>query len=427
MKRSIAILGILCLGAATAFAGGQAEEVVEDVDRIRVLSTTTSSEDYIEYVKETYYNETGIEVEWEVLPFTAYMEALEVQLSAGDQDFDVFNVDVPLVASYAIRNFLLPLDDFFTEAERESWLPSAYEAGTHDGVLVSPPMRTSTQLLYYNKDLLDAAGIDAPGPAPEDRLTWEEARAIAEQVADPGAGVWGLVLEQHDRPYQLLPLPESKGGGPGIGEDGLEIAGYLTNDGWIEAMQFYGDKYADGIAPRGTGDQQEMFLAGDVALYVGGEWNLGLLREVDFEWGVAPHPYFEGGEPVTPTGSWHWGVNAHTDRPNAAAAFVKALTTDTTYVDPLLDEGRLVGHRRIAELTMDDVEEFGLPFTPEALSLVQYELEHTARPRPASIGYLEWEDMVRDAILDIVAGEDVEETLRRTEDRLDREFEKYRR
>ena len=430
MKRLCFLLVTFSIVAAFAYAGGKKEVPAARPDApgaIKVLVTTTSSQEYRDMVAERYERETGVEVEFELLPFSAFIEAVEVQLSAGASDFDVFNVDVPLVASYASRGLLLPLDGFFASDDTARWAPSARAAGTFEGELVAPPMRTSTQLLYFNRAVFDRAGVEPPSAEINRRWTWEQTYDVASRVGRPDEGIWGILFGQWDRPYQLLPLPQSLGGGDGIGEDGLEVAGRLTNDAWIKAFEFLAKLYENNVAPRGVEQTQDAFLGGNAAMIVQGDWLLGLLRNVDFEWGVAPHPYFAGGTAYTPTGSWHWGVSAFSERPNRAGEFVRALTVEDAYVVPLVEEGRLVPHEALLNLTIEDALAMNLPYTPDALNIIQYELANTARPRPLSPAFLEWEDLLRSAIRDIVNGAPVARTLTETERRMESMFARYRR
>lgn len=67
--------------------------------------------------------------------------------------------------------------------------------------LMAAPQESSTGLLFYNKDLLDAAGIEAPGESPEDRWTWEKLVAEAEKVTadtngDGQTDVFGFTFDQ---------------------------------------------------------------------------------------------------------------------------------------------------------------------------------------------------------------------------------------
>ncbi|MFN8469019.1 MAG: extracellular solute-binding protein [Caldilineaceae bacterium] len=103
-----------------------------------------------------------------------------IRLSSGSALPDVLSVDVPVTAGYGVRNWLAPLDDLFSEAERADMLEAAIEAGSHEAAI--SPLSTSTQLLFINKDLFDAAGVPVPGK--DDRLTYEQIAEMAQ--ADPG-------------------------------------------------------------------------------------------------------------------------------------------------------------------------------------------------------------------------------------------------
>lgn len=100
-----------------------------------------------------------IKVQLEQFPFNEMFTQIQIRMAAGGPDPDVLSVDVPVTSSYGIRGWLLPLDDAFTSQDREDWLEAALEAGTYEGQLISAPVSTSTQILFYNKDLFDRAGL----------------------------------------------------------------------------------------------------------------------------------------------------------------------------------------------------------------------------------------------------------------------------
>src|SRR5215469_7542917 len=58
-----------------------------------------------------------IKVQLDVYPFRQLFETIEVRMKAQDKDVDLINVDVPLVASYSLRGFLAPLDEYFSKDE----------------------------------------------------------------------------------------------------------------------------------------------------------------------------------------------------------------------------------------------------------------------------------------------------------------------
>ncbi len=147
-----------------------------------------------------------IKIEAEQVGFNSLFEQIQVRVGAGATDPDVIAVDVPVTAGYGLRGWLLPLDDVFTDEDRADWLPAALAAGSYNGELISAPVSTSTQLLYMNTDLFDAADIEVPGV--DDRLTMEAIADIAAQLTQDTDGdgitdVWGFSWEQTVRIYQL--------------------------------------------------------------------------------------------------------------------------------------------------------------------------------------------------------------------------------
>src|SRR5205823_254572 len=124
--------------------------------------------------------------------------------------------------------------------------------------------------LFYNKDLLAAAGVEAPSGHPPGRWAWAQAARVG-GAARAGRAESGLLLEQVEAYYQLQPLIESAGGGSGIsGPDMLDVD--VTDKGWEKALSWYADSFESGLSPRGVGGFQTsaVFTDQKVAFFVGG-------------------------------------------------------------------------------------------------------------------------------------------------------------
>jgi multiple sugar transport system substrate-binding protein len=246
---------------------------------------------------------------------------------------------------------------------------------------------------------------------------------LARDLTRPDSSQFGFAFENIN-PYQLLAVPQSWGAEV-IGPDGLTAAGYVDGEAMVEAMSWYQALFqTHKVGPVGTfqtGVTQEMFGSGKLAMMVGGTWNLvGLNKFQDLDFGVAPHPYFAKGKPVTPTGSWHVGINPRTAHMDEATAFVKWLSTrdamdlwfELRQYPPAL--------KQIWEERADTT------FVDPAWAIVRHELAETATPRPATPGYREYEEFLRTAMQDIQTGADVRDTLARAAQNIDREMRKYR-
>ena len=373
-----------------------------------------------------------INVEAEMVPFNALFEQIQVRLGADSPEPDVISVDVPLVAGYGLRGWLLPLDDVFTEAERADWLEAALEAGSYQGELLAAPVSTSTQLLIYNADLFEQAGITPPGE--DERWTMQYIAEIAPQLTldEDGDGitdVWGFTWEQTNRIYQLQPMPVGLGG-QAIGEDGLTVDGVINSQPWIDAFTYYSDMFntLQAAPPDDTVPASDLFAAGKLAMYIAGPWNINSLirAEVDFDWGVSRHPVFEGGEVVTPTGSWHIGVNKNTENLEAATRFVHWISTgkgaETWW---RLGSGDFPAQKSVLELFATDAE-FAEP-PASYLRVAADEATVNPVPRPVTPGYLEYEQILQNTFDDIRNGANVEEALNLAVERIESEMVKYTR
>lgn len=373
-----------------------------------------------------------INVEAEMVPFNSLFEQIQVRFGAKSPDPDVISVDVPLVAGYGLRDWLLPLDDVFNEAERADWLPAALEAGSYQSHLLAAPVSTSTQLLFYNADIFEKAGVTPPGV--DDRWTWEQIAAIAPQLTldEDGDGVtdiWGFTWDQTNRIYQLQPLPVGLGG-TAIGDDGLTVDGIINSQAWIDAFTYYGKMFTDlKVAPTDdTVPANDLFASGKLAMDISGPWLINRLirEEVPFNWGVARHPYFENGEIVTPTGSWHIGVNKNTEQMEAATRFVKWISTgkgaETWW---RIGSGDFPAQQSVLALFATDPEFAEAP--KSFLAVAANEATVNPVPRPVTPGYLEYEQILQNTFDDIRNGANVEEALNLAVERISSEMVKYSR
>lgn len=371
----------------------------------------------------------GIKVEVEEIPFSELVSQINLRFGADDTSIDVIAADVPLVSSYGFRDWLLPLDDLFSEDELADFLPSAVDAGSYDGQLITAPLSTSTQLLYYNADAFTAAGIEPPGQ--DDRWTWEAlvetAQAVQVTGDDGQVEVWGFQWEQTTAPYQLLPLMGSLGGDY-IGSDGFTVDGVVNSESWIEAATFYRDMFNTyEVSPQGdTVGAADLFTNGNLAMLIAGPWQISNFTEnVDFEWGVSRHPYFEAGEVATSTGSWHLGVNSLSEHPEEAKTFVRWLSTgEGAEMWWRIGSNDFPAQQSVLAMFETD-EEFDKP--PMSFNRVAAdEATQNPVPRPVTVGYLEYDQIFRNTFQDIRVGADPEEALNTMVERLESEMEKYR-
>jgi multiple sugar transport system substrate-binding protein len=432
MQRRIRTAGALIgLGALLATAGcsssggggaaGSDEWSIPDEDptaTIKVLSILDAEKDGMQPVLDAFAEaHPTITVEYESVPFDQLNSVLEARISNKDGNPDVFWADMPRIAALTARGYTTDLTTQF-DPYKDAWDTASYEGSSVDGTLQGVPIANSTQLLFYNKDLLDAAGLEYPSPDPEARMTWEQVTEDAKTAVDAGAQN-GLVFGQVDRYYQLEALPVSLGGSPGGTGDG-NLTPDITSDAWVTSMDWYGSIFADGISPRGVAPEQNdpNFVAGQTAYQVQGPWLLPMLQDSEVNWGVAPHPVFEGGEPVTATGSWALSLNPFSQEKEAAAIFMKWMSVD--------DGGGYIVNRTTPELPANiegkesyyERDVFASPEGENAAAIIDYETSNTAVNRLSTVGYVEFEEVMGRAFSDIRNGADAKSTLEKASEEL---------
>lgn len=388
-----------------------------------------SWDEKLEPIIAKFEEETGAKVNMELYAHSDYLEMLQVKLPSESDDYDVIGVDVPLVASYATKGWIAPMDSYFTDDEKAQFASSALDAGTWDGVFYCPAMNSSSQLLWYNTELLGEAGVEVPESSVENRLTWEQVVDMAKktlEVVDPDGtkGIGGIAFEQVSRTYQMNQIPNSLGG-KNIGDDGYTAQGIINDDAWIEGATWYQNLFKDGISLQGftADDTGSFFQAGKIVFLIGGTWTDTNCKNEEMDtYGYAPVPAFEGHEDQvgTPTGSWHFGIPVNAKNKDLAAEFIKYMSIGEGNELWLEANGDVPATIAGADKIMNDEN------AEEYMKIAAYESSNTAVPRALTPGYTEYDTIIQNTWEDIKNGSDVTESLNNAAEKIEGAMEKLK-
>ena len=346
-----------------------------------------------------------VTVEVQALPWSQFFQVSELRLRSGDEGIDLIYTDAPLVASYAANGYIEPFPAELSAQAEQALVPSAITAGTFDGQIYALPMNSSAQVLYYNIDLLEQAGVTPPAgltrgstASAADIAALGEGRWTFEQVAEAAAAVsgteggrakpWGFAFEQFSELYAMQPLGGSLGAGV-ISNDTMTAAGVLDGPEWTKAATWWWDLFNTlEASPRelGFGEAPQMFINDQLAMFVGGTWNIPAVAASDVNFGIAPYPYFAGGVPTTPTGSWFLGVTAASPDSQAATDFAEYATLSEAGTSSWFASlNQLPATKALLETIASDPAFDSFP--ANAMRLSGYEAQTTAVPRPVTVAY----------------------------------------
>ncbi|WP_433317430.1 sugar ABC transporter substrate-binding protein [Micromonospora sp. CA-269861] len=248
---------------------------------------------------------------------------------------DVLIVDNPVISTLAEAGALTTTDD--NKLDVSAMEKNLLGAGQSDGKTYGVPIGANTLALYYNKDLLTAAGVD-----PAAVKDWPSLTAALTKVKAKGKkGITFSAIGTEEGSFQFLPW---------FWGSGAHLTS-LDSPQAVSALTLWTDWLKQGHAPNSvinntqTTSWQE-FATGDYAFAENGTWQLANAEKLGFSYGTIAIPASAGGPAPAPTGGEFVSipVQKNTGRYEASQKLVACLTnadnlltTDTTlsYVAPV--------------------------------------------------------------------------------------------
>lgn len=275
-----------------------------------------------------------IDVHVNLVAYSTYFNTLRTDVAGGSAD-DIFWLSNAYLAAYADSGRLLDIGAALGPTAVSDWERPVVEQFTRNGTLWGVPQLTDAGIaLYYNADLLGAAGVDPAqlstlrwGPDERDTLRPVLARLTVDADGNRGdsqgfdAGrvrQWGYNAANDPQAIYLNYI----GSAGGVFQRGDEFA--FDNPGAVTAFQYLVDLInRDHVAPpaadtNDNGDfSRNQFLAGRMALFQSGTYNLApVARDARFRWGVALMPSGPAGR-VSVTNGIAAAGNAASRHPDA--------------------------------------------------------------------------------------------------------------
>ncbi|MFD1167883.1 ABC transporter substrate-binding protein [Oceanobacillus caeni] len=232
-----------------------------------------------------------IELVIEDIPFAQeHDKILSLDLSGNPPD--VITTSGAWLIEFAEAGIIDPIDDYLTtmseEQQQQLEGPMLQE---YNGHVYGVPITNGTMAMFYNKALLEGAGVEVP-------TTWEEVVNASIKLTDPDENRYALTGNLAVEPptaisYEVIPFILQAGGkmledGKAVfnspeGVKGLEFLNELMNE--HEVM-------TPGAFNAGEKEKRANFSAGNVAFMFEGPWGVNIQKNLnpDLDFGVAPLP-----------------------------------------------------------------------------------------------------------------------------------------
>ena len=134
---------------------------------------------------ETYTKQSGVKVDLQVIDWNSIDQQVSTMLQ-NNQPPDVLNLNA--FASYAKDGLLYPAEDVLSPKTKDDFLEAFIRGGEFRGKLYGFPILSSARAFFYNRALLDKAGLAGP-PG-----TWDEFLQAARKIQALGGGTIGYAL-----------------------------------------------------------------------------------------------------------------------------------------------------------------------------------------------------------------------------------------
>ncbi len=285
MKKLFALILALSMLLTMAVAGAEGEKTT-----VVFWNSWTGGDGDALQALVTKFNESQNEVFIDMTRTTSFGDMLQTNLPTGEAA-DLILLNVNDMNKYG--EYLLPITDIWenTSLKAEDFSDAYLGMAKKGDDVYGIPFQISTFMLYYNKDLLAAAGIEK---VPTTFAEWTEASEKVSALSTEekpiyGSGLFYCYNGQNQSVIQRF--------GTGYLVEGDAENGFtpnlLGNQPLADALIWMKNLYDNGYNPKER-DIDSMMAAGQIGLMTNGGWLKGTLDASGINYGIAKLPTVTG-------------------------------------------------------------------------------------------------------------------------------------
>ena len=274
-----------------------------------------------ELVADFEESNPGVNVELVETTADTLANKVSVALDSGSTP-DVITELVTRVPQYIAKDQLAPVDSLFDSSmPKEDFLPGSLTPVTSGDATYGVPHRWDNVALIYNKDLFEAAGISEP-PA-----TIEEFEATAKKLTS--GDVTGTAWPMGNNDNTVLRFFSLAASAPNNPAENVDGSVQLTEESSARAIDIIAGSVRDGWASQSSLEidntaLRQMFVNGQIAMYVGGVFDIAELQKAGINVGTAVLPGF--GEPANSAANgWTYVIPKESTKQDLAEKLVQYL------------------------------------------------------------------------------------------------------
>jgi len=337
-KWSTIVLGVVLVGVALlvwagASLAGEFNWKQAQGTEIRLLAIRAWFGDHWRANLAEFEKLTGIKVVIEDYPEDPFRQKLAVEMAGKSKSVDVFTTGTMREGrQFAGSGWYADLTPLINDpgATAASWdkndfIEAVWKAHQFGGKQVAVPIQSNVQLLYYRKDLFDAAGLKPP-------KTLDELEAAAKKLHSP-PGVYGFVSRgrKTQAPYSWSHWLYANGGSwlTADGKPGINTpAAVAATDQYVRLLRTYSDP---GVTDNGPNEVQTQFLQGRSAMILDAVSWAGLFSDpskskVAGKWAGALAPPGPAGVTYE-LWAWSLAMSPYSEKQKAAWLFIQWATS----------------------------------------------------------------------------------------------------
>ena len=287
MKKMLSVLlaamMLLSLLAVPAFA--------EEGKVLTVVTWDATTTAYLDAQKAAFEaSHPGVTIKYVDVDAADYPVKVSTMLSGGDASDVIMVKEIDQIINWSSQGFAAPLTDYLAGYDLSGFVGTEKNYAV-DGVQYAIPFRSDFWVLFYNKDLFDAAKADYP----TNDMTWDQYAELAKKLTDKDNNIYGT----HYHTWLSAPVNWTVCDGVNTMADGNydDLVYFYNLHHDLEdygACMSYADLKASGLKYAAA------FENGNVAMLPMGYWLVSTLindikaGNASLNWGIVAVPHLDG-------------------------------------------------------------------------------------------------------------------------------------